>query len=66
MKIVAGIDKDFEGEMKIADGFKVGYLAQEPKLDGSLTVREVVDESLSDRRQLLHDYEELSGWISIK
>lgn len=61
MKIIAGIDTDFEGEMKIADGFKVGYLAQEPKLDGEKTVRQVVDDSLSERRQLLHDYEEISG-----
>ena len=42
MKIMAGMDKDFTGEAWVAEGARVGYLPQEPKLDPTLTVRENV------------------------
>ena len=44
MKIIAGIDKNFDGEVVFSPGYTVGYLEQEPRLDDSKTVREVVEE----------------------
>ena len=47
LKIMAGVDKDFQGEARAAPGIKVGYLAQEPQLDAEKTVREAVEEGVS-------------------
>ena len=47
MKIIAGIDKNFQGEVVFSPGYTVGYLEQEPKLDDAKTVREVVEEAVS-------------------
>lgn len=41
MKIIAGIEKDYDGDRKISNNFRIGYLSQEVILDDSLTVREV-------------------------
>ncbi len=48
LRIMAGIDKDIDGEARPQPGLKVGYLHQEPKLDESKTVREVVEEAVAD------------------
>jgi sulfate-transporting ATPase len=48
LKIMAGIDTDIEGEARPQPGIKIGYLAQEPQLDTSKTVREVVEEAVSE------------------
>ncbi len=48
LKIMAGVDKDFEGECTPMPYLKIGYLAQEPQLDPNLTVREVVQEGLGE------------------
>jgi sulfate-transporting ATPase len=48
LRIMAGVDKDFTGEARPQPGIKVGYLEQEPKLDPTKTVREAVEEGLSD------------------
>jgi sulfate-transporting ATPase len=48
LRIMAGIDKEFEGEAKPLAGTKIGYLPQEPELDMSKTVREVVEEAVAD------------------
>ncbi len=48
LRIMAGIDKDFDGEARPQPGLNVGYLPQEPVLDESKTVREVVEEAVSD------------------
>ena len=42
LKIIAGLDKSFQGEVHFSEGFKVGYLEQEPKLDDSKTVIDIV------------------------
>ncbi len=47
LKIMAGVDKDFQGEARPQPGIKVGYLAQEPQLDPEKTVREAVEEGVS-------------------
>ncbi len=48
LKIMAGVDTDFEGECTPMPGLKIGYLPQEPQLDASLTVREAIQEGLSE------------------
>ncbi|WP_299031052.1 energy-dependent translational throttle protein EttA [uncultured Sulfitobacter sp.] len=60
MKIMAGIDKDFTGEAWVAEGAKVGYLPQEPKLDESLTVRENVMLGVAGKKAVLDRYNELA------
>ncbi|MCG3863912.1 MULTISPECIES: energy-dependent translational throttle protein EttA [unclassified Photobacterium] len=53
LRIMAGIDTDIEGEARPQAGLKIGYLPQEPILDESKTVREVVEESVSDVKEAL-------------
>ena len=60
MKIIAGIDKNFQGEVVFSPGYTVGYLEQEPKLDDSETVREVVEEGCAATVALLKEYEEIN------
>jgi ATP-binding cassette ChvD family protein len=60
MKIMAGMDKDFTGEAWVAEGAKVGYLPQEPKLDESLTVRENVMLGVAKKKAVLDRYNELA------
>src|SRR3712207_3318017 len=57
---MAGIDKDFSGEAWIAEGAKVGYLAQEPQLDPAKDVLGNVMDGVADRRALLDRYTELA------
>ena len=57
MKIIAGIDKNYEGEVVFSPGYTVGYLEQEPKLDDSKTVKEVVEEGCAATVALLKEYE---------
>jgi ATP-binding cassette ChvD family protein len=60
MKIMAGLDKDFTGEAWAAEGARVGYLPQEPKLDESLTVRENVMLGVKAKKDILDRYNELA------
>jgi ATP-binding cassette ChvD family protein len=60
MKIMAGMDKDFTGEAWHAEGAKVGYLPQEPKLDETLTVRENVMLGVAKKKAVLDRYNELA------
>ncbi len=60
MKIMAGLDKDFQGEAWAAEGVKVGYLPQEPKLDESLNVRENVMLAVAEKQAILARYNELA------
>ncbi|MEM9941170.1 MAG: energy-dependent translational throttle protein EttA [Planctomycetota bacterium] len=60
LKIMAGLDKDFDGEARLTDGFTVGYLSQEPQLDPEKNVWDNVQDSVAPRRQLLDRYNELS------
>ena len=61
LKIIAGLDKDYQGEVVFAPGYSVGYLAQEPQLDNSKTVREVVEEGVAETVALLKEYEEVNN-----
>ncbi len=60
LKLIAGIDKDFSGEMWVRDGFKVGYLPQEPQLNPNLNVKDNIMEALADVKYLLDKFNEVS------
>ncbi len=61
MRIMAGLDKEFTGEARAAEGARVGYLSQEPQLDAAKNVRENVMEGVADKRALLDRYNELAA-----
>ena len=61
MRIMAGIDKEFDGEAWAMDGIKIGYLAQEPKLDNSKNVFENIMDALADKKALLDEFNEISA-----
>jgi len=60
MKIIAGIDKSFQGEVVFSPGYTVGYLEQDPQLDPEKTVRECVEEGCAETVALLKEYEEIN------
>ncbi len=60
LKIMAGVEKNFQGEAFPAEGINIGYLAQEPQLDGKLDVRGNVELGVAKQRGLLQKFEELS------
>ena len=61
LKIMAGIDKDYDGEARLTDGFTVGYLPQEPQLNPEKNVWDNVQEAVAPRRALLDRFNELSA-----
>ena len=56
LKIIAGIDKSYQGNITFSDGYNVGYLEQEPKLDENKSVIELVKEGMSESVQILSQY----------
>jgi len=60
LKIIAGIDKSYQGEVVFSPGYSVGYLPQEPQLDDSLTVKEVVQQGVQKIVDVLKEYEEVN------
>ena len=60
MKIIAGLEKSYQGEVVWAPGYSVGYLEQEPKLDDTKTVKEVVQEGVQEVMDALKEYEEVN------
>ncbi|WP_144604423.1 energy-dependent translational throttle protein EttA [Algoriphagus algorifonticola] len=60
LRIIAGIDKDYIGEVVFSPGYTVGMLEQEPKLDPSKTVKEIVEEAVADTVNLLKEFEEIN------
>jgi len=61
LRILAGVDKDFNGETVLSPGHTVGYLEQEPLIDDSRTVREVVEEAVKETVSLLKEFEEINA-----
>ena len=61
LKIIAGIDKDYQGEVVFSPGYSVGYLEQDPKLDPSKTVIEVVREGVQPIMDLLAEYDSVNA-----
>lgn len=61
LRIMAGADKEFNGEAVLSDGYSVGYLEQEPQLDDNKTVRETVKEGVQEIVDLLAEFEEINN-----
>ena len=60
LKIMAGVDKEFEGEARPQPGIKIGFLAQEPALDPQKNVRAIVEEGVADLLGLVQRFNEIS------
>ncbi len=60
LKIIAGTDKEFNGEVVFSKGYSVGYLEQEPKLDESKTVKQIVEEAVQSTVDLLAEFDEIN------
>ena len=61
LRIMAGVDKEFNGQTILSEGYTVGYLEQEPLVDCSKTVREVVEEGVQETVDLLKEFEEINA-----
>ncbi len=61
LKILAGVDKNFEGDIVIAPGYSIGYLEQEPLVDETRTVREVVEEGVKEVIDLVHEFNDINA-----
>ncbi|GHU68098.1 energy-dependent translational throttle protein EttA [Bacteroidia bacterium] len=60
LKIIAGVEKEFQGDVVFSPGYSVGYLEQEPKLDDTKTVKEIVQEGVQDIMDTLKEYEAIN------
>lgn len=60
MRIIAGIDKSYQGEVVFSPGYSVGYLSQEPDLDVNKTVKEVVQEGVQEIMDLLKEFDQIN------
>src|SRR5262245_52702603 len=61
LRVMAGVDKDFEGKLFHAPGTRIGYVPQEPRLDPKRSVRDELEEAVADKRKLLVRHEEVSA-----
>jgi ATP-binding cassette ChvD family protein len=61
LRIMAGVEKDFNGETILAEGYKIGYLEQEPQLDNSKTVRQIVEEGVQEVVDALAEFDEINA-----
>jgi ATP-binding cassette ChvD family protein len=61
LKILAGVDKNFNGETVVSPGFTIGYLEQEPQLEDNKTVKEIVQEGVQQVVDLLKEYDEINA-----
>ncbi|MDZ4346697.1 MAG: ATP-binding cassette domain-containing protein, partial [Candidatus Binatia bacterium] len=64
LRIMAGVDKEINGEAVLSPGYTVGFLEQEPLIDDSRTVREVVQEAVQETAALLKEFEEINAKFS--
>jgi len=60
LKIIAGIEKSFDGQVVFSPGYSIGYLEQEPQLDPEKTVKEIVQEGVQEVMDLLKEYDEIN------
>jgi energy-dependent translational throttle protein EttA len=60
LKILAGVDKKFDGQINLQPGYTTGYLEQEPRLDESKTVRQIVEEGAAETLELLKEFERIN------
>ena len=61
LKIIAGVDKSYQGDVVFSPGYSVGYLEQEPELDDSKTVKEIIQEGVQETVDVLKEYEEINN-----
>jgi ATP-binding cassette ChvD family protein len=61
LKIIAGLEKEYQGEVTFLPGYSVGHLAQDPLLDESRTVREIVEEGVKEITDLIKEYEKINN-----
>jgi ATP-binding cassette ChvD family protein len=61
LRILAGVDKDFNGETVLSPGHTIGFLEQEPLIDDSRTVREIVEDAVQETVNLLKEFEEINA-----
>ncbi|MDA1178860.1 MAG: ATP-binding cassette domain-containing protein, partial [Planctomycetota bacterium] len=64
LRIMAGLDREFDGEARLTDGFTADYLPQEPKLNPDLTVRGNVEEAVSQQRGLMAEFDQINQRLS--
>ncbi|MCF7975047.1 MAG: energy-dependent translational throttle protein EttA [Phycisphaerae bacterium] len=64
LKIMAGVDHEYEGEAVLAPGYSVGYLEQEPQLDPNKTVKAIVEEGMKETVDLVNEYNQISERFS--
>ena len=64
LRIIAGKEKSFEGQVVFSPGYSIGLLEQDPQLDESKTVKEIIEEGLGRIVSLLHEYEEIANRFS--
>jgi ATP-binding cassette ChvD family protein len=61
LRIIAGVDQDYQGETVLSPGYSIGFLEQEPKLDESKTVRDIVEEGAQEVVDLLKEFDEINA-----
>lgn len=64
LKIIAGLDQQYQGRVEMSPGFTIGHMSQEPELDNSKTVREIVSEGVKPVMDLLKEFEDISNKFS--
>ncbi len=60
LRIMAGLDTEYDGEARLSSGYRVGYLAQEPELDKTLTVAENVQQAVASKRAVLREFDQIN------
>ena len=65
LKIIAGVDKNYQGDVVFSPGYNVGYLEQEPQLDGNKTVLEVVKEGVAETVAILEEYNKINDMFGL-
>ena len=66
LRIIAGVEKSYQGEVVFAPGYKVGYLEQEPKLDESKTVIDIVKEGVAETVAILDEYNKINDMFALE
>ncbi|GAM11726.1 putative ABC transporter ATP-binding protein [Geobacter sp. OR-1] len=64
LRIMAGVDKEFNGQAVLSPGYTVGYLEQEPQLDETKTVRQIVEEGVAETVSLMNEFNEITAAFS--
>ncbi|MBI5914300.1 MAG: ATP-binding cassette domain-containing protein, partial [Bacteroidetes bacterium] len=61
LKIIAGLDQNYQGKIEFEKQYKIGYLPQEPELDETKTVRQIVEEGVGNLMKFMHEYNEVNA-----